>query len=710
MTFTFTDYTYSGLLSILASLYGVGYPLIIQSISNIYSLYDSSRLAQRFTSEPLYRTFQCVLIVNLAIAVIMPFLLLKGDNIRLLLTFQTISVIVLLTISFMLFRLIVKYSNADQLITHLTKGAISKDNVEAIFDLAIHADRKRNPQLYNNAMSSVFAYFIEQQRQQEAEDADVTDISKVQTVRYDYITHSILENIRNYIREAGQNYYLHKHNDVISILYNQVSSTRIDLSTHHVVWRMIVDAVVSDNRTWFAQYWQYADSYDHLTYHYPKHNDARQLDCDTFRLRHIMIGAMLVHHDRNNYLNDILFYTHSQPEYFGLIPSTFGEIIESVEKLDKLFAIPYFHTQAFHFADEMGGIKDESFLFHEAIRYYALLMIRLWSLHDHIYIGHDVFAIPDAPLLLREDERDISVMKMVLSEVSEWYRKDVFKLIPRIQPVPEVQVTSVINQYVDVCTQSIEQKNKNPEVSTKKLVQLLDRNTKISKTFTLQPPTANSHIDALESKCEYYRYVSNSESVTTLHHTDYMIIDAEGTIDMLWTNFSYAINRYYVSFIDRQFKIERFCVHHTLVEELLTKLDLSDDYVVIALGEVGVIKEKYGTIKTYNLSGFVPNRVFYILRKEQLPYVSLEPIEKDLPSDMVELQSLPNVYTNLEQFKDCHEPTYNLNIAACVSVHSSSKSIGVIEIEIDNSYKADPGVLPEVTKLKELYESIEKEK
>ena len=73
MTFTFTDYTYSGLLSILASLYGVGYPLIVQSISSIYSQYDSSRLANRFTSETIYKVFQTVLVVNLVVAVTIPF-------------------------------------------------------------------------------------------------------------------------------------------------------------------------------------------------------------------------------------------------------------------------------------------------------------------------------------------------------------------------------------------------------------------------------------------------------------------------------------------------------------------------------------------------------------------------------------------------------------------------------------------------------------
>ena len=36
MNFDFTNYTFSGLLSILASLYGVGYPLIVQKIGRAH--------------------------------------------------------------------------------------------------------------------------------------------------------------------------------------------------------------------------------------------------------------------------------------------------------------------------------------------------------------------------------------------------------------------------------------------------------------------------------------------------------------------------------------------------------------------------------------------------------------------------------------------------------------------------------------------------
>lgn len=701
MTFTFTDYTYSGLLSILASLYGVGYPLIIQSISSIYSQYDSSRLANRFTSETIYKVFQIVLVVNLVVAVTIPFLLHIGNYIQLLLTLQTICIIFLLTASFMLFRLIVTYSNADRLLKHLSKGAITEQNLEPIFDLAVHADCKRNTNLYYEALATVFTYFYHQQNLQKQEDISGP-------VVYDAASIRVLETIRNYIRVEGQNNYLHTRNDVISILYNQISDTRISMSTHHAVWRMLCDAVANDNRTWFSQYWQYADSYDHLIYHFPRHNDPRQLDKDTFRLRHVMLGAMLIHHERYTYLNDIILYTHSQPEYFGLIPSTFAEIVSSFEKMDKLCTVPYFQHQAFFFSDQMGGIKDESFILREAFRYYAILFIRLWSVQDHLTIGHSVFAVPAPPALIADDERDIAILRIIQSEIESWYSKDVFAIIPRLSKVDKDKVLSLISLYVVQCQEASERKQTTPDVSPQKLQHLKDRSTKMSQSFQLQTPSTNPSIDSLESKGEYSRNVFSHQTINTIEHSDYKEMDAIVVIDTLWANFGFKINECYTNFINRQYKLNRFFVHNSRVPELLSQLGLTDKYAVIALGGNDYIKDFNPQIKVYTLSGYPPNRIFFIARKEELPYLTLAPIDEDLPSDMLEVETYPNVYTNLECFRECHEPNYDLCIATRVQIHSSAKSIGVVEVEVDYSYMQNPTEVTEVSKLDEMYSEIEK--
>ena len=87
-----------------------------------------------------------------------------------------------------------------------------------------------------------------------------------------------------------------------------------------------------------------------------------------------MIGTLLLHNERYKWLNDIFLYTHSEPEYYGLIPSTFIEIVEMLENIDSICTIPAFRLQNFYFAGEMGGVNDEKFIFRKAIKYLSCLL------------------------------------------------------------------------------------------------------------------------------------------------------------------------------------------------------------------------------------------------------------------------------------------------------------------------------------------------
>lgn len=91
-----------------------------------------------------------------------------------------------------------------------------------------------------------------------------------------------------------------------------------------------------------------------------------------------------------------------------------------------------------------------------------------------------------------------------------------------------------------------------------------------------------------------------------------------------------------------------------------------------------------------------------------MPYLTLAPIDEALPSDLLEVETYPNVYTNLERFRDCHEPNYDLCIATRIQIHSSAKSIGVVEVEVEHSYMPNPPELTELSTLEEMYKEIEK--
>ena len=73
--FDFVNYTYSGVLAVLSTLFGLSYPLILSCIEKIDSKFHSTKLSARFFEEKDYAIFKYILIANLLIAVLFPFLM-----------------------------------------------------------------------------------------------------------------------------------------------------------------------------------------------------------------------------------------------------------------------------------------------------------------------------------------------------------------------------------------------------------------------------------------------------------------------------------------------------------------------------------------------------------------------------------------------------------------------------------------------------------
>ena len=309
MPFDFTNYTFSGLLSILASLYGVGYPLIVQIIGRIHTQYNSERLSKRFVKEPVYRLFQILMLANMVAAVLAPFLLLQQNLSFCIITIQAILIVALVGDSILLFRLILIYHEGSKLFTLVRGEKIDKNNVLDLLDLAIYADGHHHYRFYFDCMSDVFDYIVKQQ----GDKPDQPFNTILPPVFYDGITSEIILKIKDFLKSDDGHHYLHGNNDIVSVMYNQNSASRLSLQCHQWMWILLREAVANNNHSWFSQYWQFADSYASVKYHFVGYDSPLDHDRRMFMMRHVMIGAMLIHHGRIGWLNDIFFYTHSEP-------------------------------------------------------------------------------------------------------------------------------------------------------------------------------------------------------------------------------------------------------------------------------------------------------------------------------------------------------------------------------------------------------------
>lgn len=672
MIFDFTNYTFSGLLSILASLYGVGYPLIMQSIGRIYTQYDSTLLANRFTKETIYRAFQVLLILNLLFAVSTPFLLhAEWWNIGFV-TIQAILLVLLMGFTFLLFQLMIKYENAGELLRHIEGGQIDKSNIMDIFDLAIYADSKHNHQLYIDAMSSVFSYITVQQGDDFKKQ---NDNEILPPVVYDENVVAILRKIKGFIREDDGHHLLHRNNDIVSVLYNQLSKSRISLQAHQMMWFLLNEAITYNNHSWFKQYWQFADSYSSLRYRFVT-NQILSQDKKEFMLRHVMIGTLLLHNEKYKWLNDIFLYTHSEPEHYGLIPSTFIEIVEMLENIDSICTVPAFQQQNFFFADEMEGVNDEKFVFRKAVKYLSLLVIRLWTLqYRNLYNINFLFHIPSSPILIEDAERAATLMDMMKDDVEEFYSKDIFQLIPRLLPVNKADILSLLSDYRDQCLNTKETHQNHPDVDCEKFSKLKEEIMSFVNNFNIALPQNNimAEVDNLITKEDV---VETKEILETLYYSPYKNIGL--CKPPLLTNFMFDLYRIYLRELHCIKKLSSYEISWSQIQGFLEIIGYNDlDYTIITTDKIQHLKKTH-----ISLCAGVQPLGFFILKKGDIPHVSFGEVQRD----DLKLIDDSNISSNIDSFVDCHETHFYLVMATKMFVHIKEKIDGVIYVSVNGGY------------------------
>lgn len=673
MEFTFSDYAFSGLLSILAALYGVGYPLIIQSIERINSQYNSLSISERFVKESIYIVFQVLLVINLVFAISAPFLLHSGWNNNLFITIQAVLLALLVGQTFLLFRLILIYSTGPKLRKHLEGIQIDKHNLIQLFDLAVYADAIQSYSLYHDCMEDVFGYICEQQGDEKCQSSDTV----LSPVYYDDLTSAIVHSIGQFVKDNDNRHYLNRQNDIVSVIFNISTNSRISDQGRIYMWRLMNDAVSSNNKPWFSQYWQYAESYENSRYHYPPYPSKElQADKEWYRTQHVMTGTALIHWRRFDWLNDIFFYTHSEPEYYGLIPSSFPQIIIEMRNLARLVDNPFI-PWPYYFSDSMIGATDEKRIFRESISYLSLLVIRLWSLKNRYIIDSDIiFSHPGFPVELEKEEQEVRLLDNMEKDIEEWGRREVFRLVPNLAPIEIDSVIAFVEEYKINCQRDIQNKRAHPIVSKIKFDVFLDRTISAVKEFNLSLPSI-----PLNSKASYKQVSTSivySDDINTIHYSDYVQMGGAEEIGLLgWKNFTYELYRGYLDLLKMMPCLKSTVACRSQLTGLFDMIGITSEYTVVLTDDVEDCPKKDFILETYTR----PLRII-ILPKLYLPHVELEPIKTDGTEPIVDGMAF---CSNLGQFISCREPLFKMRFATKMKGQIRDDSPGYVQIVIDDS-------------------------
>jgi len=367
--FDFTNYTYSGLLSLVSAVFGISYPLILDNISRIDEKYKATILTKKFLREKRYLIFKGLLIINLIMAVCIPFALSVSQSPHALLLSQTVGIILLIFSSFVLYELILTYNKPDDLFKWLKRNP-DDPNCPEINELCIFLSKKDNDNLFWE--SSVYiAHHINKRLRESSNSGQLpTDVSDL-LLRY--------RGVIGRDEDSSKLSRFRTYNHITPLLYPSYDdSYKPSLGTHRLIWILINDAVVGDNKEWIVQHWSWMDQYYRYKLKNLRYNQTEEKNHRIFvKLTHVMIGALLLFHRRYATVDDILFYTNVTPPEYNLLPNSLIEIDEMVREIYRRQDCFMLLESTFAFAHMNHGVQNDVSIVNEAMQFLALCVIEL---------------------------------------------------------------------------------------------------------------------------------------------------------------------------------------------------------------------------------------------------------------------------------------------------------------------------------------------
>lgn len=441
MMFDFTNYTYSGMLSIVAAVFGIAYPQINASIERIDDKYGSSLLTTRLKNEKAFTIFNVLLVVNLIIAVVNPFLLDQSKYCYIYIAIQTIATIFLIGCFFHLFEIIRMYNDAETLHVNIWndyKKVVGKSSEKASVhfmewvDLISYILRSTN----RNAARNVYDKWVEY----------ITEFHKGHIgtkVRYDnYAYDGITKINENLCKLCYEPMSINNGNAFLTALL--YPDGFISEDTYTILWTNLRLQIFYGKDEWVMDYWEqasqkydlYMDNVSTYTINSltntnfteeeaKQHNEERK----RFLEFHVMFCAMLLQQGKYSLLKRILSFTQSQPQVYPLVPSTLTECIEMLSYLNGIYTNYPFLLDRRYPMPQLKGITSGKIL-GAANTYIALLTYRLYALPYYPFGVGYVFSLPAAPqnsMDILKEKDNIDALKFCIRKIES--KKDYLKCI-----------------------------------------------------------------------------------------------------------------------------------------------------------------------------------------------------------------------------------------------------------------------------------------
>lgn len=429
--FDFVNYTYSGVLSILSTLFGLSYPLVIGCIEKIDDKFGSTKLSERFMSETSFKWFKTSLVINLVMAVIFPFFMDGYVHARLIMCVQCLGAIVLVSSALFLFSKIITYYNITDLQREILdnyNSAVSKKDKakeEQYFiqwvDLSGELLKSADNELAQSVYEVLYDYVVR-----------VHSENRGRALVFDLYYYEGISRINEFLSKGeSQPISVNNGNSILTSLI--LMDSVVSETTYRYLWRNLRIQMFYNKDVWIMEYWKMASQkiglfmkpihqyiYDEEGKPYSQEQiEEKQKQRENFMEFHIMLCAMLIQEKKYRLLELMLSFTQSEPPSYPLVPSNISDIIDAFNKINHNSFVDPFYYESRYQMPNMHGITEGKIV-GAANCYLALLAYRIYVIRWN-YGYESVLntgALPDSLSELNTLRENLDVFKRWLERIN----------------------------------------------------------------------------------------------------------------------------------------------------------------------------------------------------------------------------------------------------------------------------------------------------
>ena len=702
MNWDFTNYTFSFLVSLIGTILGVCYPLFLENIRKIDDQYQSTVLAKKFQEALVFKVYRMLLIASIIVSFLAPFVMLISDNVVVNIGIETVHclfVLALVLVMLYMFKFIQTYYNPDELskllFEHFDSQSlpVKRELLMASIDLMRYSCERNNMDVYQKSKGYLINMAALEQK----------------PIEYSFYNLSpLLQDAIKRITELSTDETLKPlcyDNILVQIYYDIFCKGFNGENNYRTIWWSLNRLAESENTEWFQQYWSAAISYYGNAIINQRAGNSEDLFKNQARFWefHHAVGAMLVYQKKYEWLHYILTIDNVSPPKFYLIPGSLKQIIFYTSRFERQTASPWDLSGKYQMKGTYNDINSDYAILQQIYRYFALLVIRLFSYNDY-NIGYcDPMQSPDI------SEYNLAELKALKETIESLRReiKDYWYVENRISKVylpvcPTInEVTNLLNGLIDDINNKIQFYKNNPQLDTEKFENL--------KSLLADCDNKSTPLTAVPTDEEKEYWEASTIAVTVRQQLDADICSKDGYNG--WSNFPEVLvkilNQKVASYMDDCYSFIEPIVELRVSEQnlfaALEKLQIPEGYVILAMGVyMGGIDLKYNKPQllvydkdhecTYGRIPVIEQNsaysVVYVIKQTDLLKMETSKAEENdkhfEDKDMLLLEgSENNLYTNIDKIIEERNPKPVLKIGKNVCVYTKP-DIQLVRIRVSS--------------------------